>query len=156
MRKFQEVQNRGKEQLTPNKGLDKAFWDEQRAERAKHIANEEAFAPRHGRSMVYDWDVDTRCRVATKKAARSLVRVKRTIKENMDILDQYRHLMDKKPEPFVRRVNQAAAAQELPAIAEAPKKQAMPAKRRPISHRRVLTSNRNQGSYLPSIKKFNF
>jgi len=106
--------------------------------------------------MVYDWDVDTRCRVATKKAARSLVRVKRTIKENMDILDQYRHLMDKKPEPrqpAIRRVNQA---QELPAIAEAPKKQAMPAKKRPISHRRILTSNKNQGTYLPSLTRFNF
>jgi len=106
--------------------------------------------------MVYDWDVDTRCRVATKKAARSLVRVKRTIKENMDILDQYRHLMDKKPEqrqPVIRRVNQA---QELPAIVEAPKKQAMPAKKRPISHRRILTSNKNQGTYLPSLTRFNF
>jgi len=109
--------------------------------------------------MVYDWDVDTRCRVATKKAARSLVRVKRTIKENMDILEQYRHLMDKKPEPrqpVIRRVNQAAAASELPAIVEAPKKQAMPAKKRPISHRRVLTSNKNQGTYLPSLSRFNF
>jgi len=109
--------------------------------------------------MVYDWDVDTRCRVATKKAARSLVRVKRTIKENMDILDQYRHLMDKKPEPrqpVIRKVNQAAAASELPVIAEAPKKQAMPAKKRPISHRRVLTSNKNQGTYLPALPRFNF
>ena len=123
------------------------------------MANEEVFTVKHAASNLYDWDVNTRCRVATKKASRSLVRTAKVIKESWDTIEQYRHLMDKKPEPrqpVIRRVNQAAAASELPAIVEAPKKQAMPAKKRPISHRRVLTSNKNQGTYLPHLARFNF
>jgi len=103
--------------------------------------------------------VTTRCRVATKKAARSLVRTAQIIKESNDTLDQYRHLMDKKPEPrqqVVRKPAQAAAAaaEPLPAIMEI-KRQPMPAKKRPVSQRRVLLTNKNQRTYLPSIKKVN-
>ena len=102
----------------------------------------------------------TRCRVATKKAARSLVRTGQIIKESWDTLDQYRHLMDKKPEPFVRQnvirkpaQAAAAAAEPLPVISQV-KRQPMPAKR-PVSQRRVLLTNKNQRTYLPTIAKMN-
>ena len=122
-------------------------------------ARDEAFAPIHEKSNLFDWDVTTRCRVATKKAARSLVRTAQIIKESNDTLDQYRHLMDKKPEPrqqVIRKPAQAAAAaaEPLPAIMEI-KRQPMPAKKRPVSQRRVLMTNKNQRTYLPSIKKVN-
>ena len=45
--------------------------------------------------MLYDFDVTVRCRVASRKATKSLIRTGRVIKESMDTLDQYRHLMDK-------------------------------------------------------------
>ena len=149
----------GQEQQTPPTGLDKAFWIQQRAERVMRQARDEAFAPIHEKSNLFDWDVTTRCRVATKKAARSLVRTAQIIKESNDTLDQYRHLMDKKPEPrqqVIRKPAQAAAAaaEPLPAIMEI-KRQPMPAKKRPVSQRRVLMTNKNQRTYLPSIKKVN-
>lgn len=122
------------------------------------MANEEVFTVKHAASNLYDWDVNTRCRVATKKASRSLVRTAKVIKESWDTIEQYRHLMDKKPEVYIRPVKpvqaSAAAAQELPAIMEV-NKQPAPAKRRPVSHRRVLTQNKNQRTYLPSLSKIN-
>jgi len=140
-------------------GLDKAFWIQQRAERVMRQARDEAFAPIHEKSNLYDWDVNTRCRVATKKAARSLVRTAQVIKESWDTLDQYRHLMDKKPEPYVRQnvirkpVKAAAAAAEpLPQIREVKR---VPAKSRPVSSRRALLTNKNQRTYLPTIAKMN-
>jgi len=104
--------------------------------------------------------VNTRCRVATKKAARSLVRTAKVIKESWDTIEQYRHLMDKKPlerQPApVNRKPAQAAAQQLPAISEVKKQQAMPVKQRASSQRRrTLTGGKNQRTYLPTIKKIN-
>jgi len=155
------IKGQQQEQQTPPVGLDKAFWIQQRAERVMRQARDEAFAPIHEKSNLFDWDVTTRCRVASKKAAKSLVRTGQIIKESWDTLDQYRHLMDKKPEPYVRQnvirkpaQAAAAAAEPLPAISQV-KKQAMPAKKRPVSQRRVLLTNKNQRTYLPTINKVN-
>ena len=81
--------------------------------------------------MLYDFEVGVRCKVASKTAARSLVRMGRTIKQSWDTIEQYRHLMDKKPlktnvnKPVMAPQQAQATAQEtsnnLPVITEAKK-----------------------------------
>ena len=82
---------------TDKMGLDEAFWNKVRAEREVRDADDKVWRVAHEKSMLYDFEVGVRCKVASKKAARSLIRMGRTIKQSMDTIEQYRHLMDKKP-----------------------------------------------------------
>ena len=51
------------------------------------------WAEKHAESMVYDWDVDVRCRVAGIKAARTLSRMAATIKECWEVIDEYKRII---------------------------------------------------------------
>lgn len=110
-------------------GLDSAFWKQERARREQHQANEKVWHVAHEKSMVYDFEVGVRCKVASKTAARSLVRMGRTIKQSWDTIEQYRYLMDKKPlrtninKPVVAPQQAQETATALPVITEDNNKQ---------------------------------
>ena len=50
--------------------------------------------------MLYDYHVSEKCRAASRRAAISVDRINRDIRQNYNTLDQFRYLMDK-PKPKI-------------------------------------------------------